>query len=193
MENIELLVILCILLGLSNWFIFYQNNKFTKYNYDDNILDKLNKHIIELKENNRILELKENNRFLELKESNRILELKENNRILELKENMPPERKNMINIRTRGNPDDYQLIGILMKNDIEVAYNLYGRQTYPGSSKYEYYTHAIINNNNIKIPLDINKEIFDGQEININSGSFDNKNTFKVKLYPYNLPKYIPY
>jgi len=172
MENIELLIIFCILLGLSNWFIYIQNNKYPKYNYDDNILEKLNKYIIELKNNNQILE--------------KNLIYRENENII------PPERKYMINFPTRGFPDDYQLIGILIelqdKTMKDKVYNLYGRQTYPGSNLYEYYVHAIIDNNNIKIPLSYNKEIFDGQEIKI----MKNTEIYKVKLYPYNLPRYIP-
>jgi len=174
MENIEILFILCILLGMSNLFIIFQNNKYPKYNYEDSILDKLNNHILELKKNNKIIE----NEF-------NMINLKMNDNIL------PPERKYIINFPTRGYPDNYQLMGILQRDNTETAYNLYGRQTYPGSSLYEYYVHAIINNNNIKIPLNINKEIFDEQEINISGANKDN-NLFRVKLYSYNTPRYIP-
>ena len=184
MENIELLIILSLLLGLSNWFIYYQNKKNPKYNFDDNILDKLNTHILELKKNNNILE-----KELELKENILLQNIMPPERKYMI--NMQPERKYMINVPTRGYPDDYQLMGILFQDNLETVYNLYGRQTYPGSNLYEYYVHAIINNNNIKIPLNINKEIFDNQEINILK--LNDKNTnFKVKLYPYNLPRYIP-
>lgn len=202
MENIELLIILSLLLGLSNWFIYYQNNKNPKYNFDDNILDKLNTHILELKKNNNILEkeleLKENilsqNIMLPERkyminmqpEKNHMINIPEKNHMINIH-----EKNNMINIPTRGYPDDYQLIGILFQDNLEIVYNLYGRQTYPGSNLYEYYIHAVINNNNIKIPLNINKEIFDNQEIDILN--LNHKNTkFKVKLYPYNLPRYIP-
>jgi len=190
MENIEILVILCILLGLSNWFIIYQNYKFPKNNYEDTILDKLNKHIIELKNNNIILGKK--------------LELKENI-VYESSNILPPERKYAINFPTRGYPDNYQLMGILLKDNIETAYNLYGRQTYSGSNQYEYYVHAVIHNNSIKLPLNINKEIFDGQTIDIIdstrshprnksnvSSTNELNNIFKVKLYPYDIPRYIP-
>ena len=191
MENIEILVILCILLGLSNWFIIYQNYKFPKNNYEDTILDKLNKYIIELKNNNIILEKK-----LELKE--KIVYESSNTQQLE----KPPERKYAINFPTRGYPDNYQLMGILLKDNIETAYNLYGRQKYSGSNQYEYYVHAVIHNNSIKLPLNINKEIFDGQIINIIDSAHSHQhnkpsanepnNIFKVKLYPYDIPRYIP-
>lgn len=194
MENIELLIILSLLLGLSNWFIYYQNKKNPKYNFDDNILDKLNTHILELKKNNNILE-----KELELKENilSQNIMSPERKYVFNMQPerkfmiNMESEKKYIINIPTRGYPDDYQLIGILFQDNLETVYNLYGRQTYPGSNLYEYYAHAVINNNNIKIPLNINKEIFDNQEIDILN--LNHKNTkFKVKLYPYNLPRYIP-
>lgn len=114
----------------------------------------------------------------------------------------PPEQinrhvRNMnrsINIPTRGFPEDYQLKGLLLRDNTETAYNLFGRQKFPGSSQYEYYIIANMDRNHVKIPLKINgdKEIEDGQSINV-PGTNQNNGSFTVKLYDYDVPRYIPY
>ena len=100
-----------------------------------------------------------------------------------------------INVPTRGYPDNYQLMGILMRENTETLYQLFGRQKYPGSSQYEYYVKSGNDDmkNNVKIPLENknDKEIDDGQTINI-PGTDPTKGEFKVKLYKYDLPRYIP-
>ena len=218
--TIELLIIFFIILILTKCFYI----KYPEYN--ESILNKLNNNIIQLE--NNIIQLENNNKLLK-QELNKnqtfnseskynINEIKYNN-IDNLKNDLKHELKNeikyelnnnlllkqnldydnTINLPTRGYPTNYQLLGILYNNNIDIAYNLYGRQTYLGSNEYEYYIHAIINNNDIKIPLDIKKEIYDNQEINLNKSiknnilNNNNDNIFKVKLYEYNTPKYIPY
>jgi hypothetical protein len=106
--------------------------------------------------------------------------------------NIPINRS--INIPTRGFPEDYQLKGLLLRDNTETAYNLFGRQKFPGSSQYEYYIIANMDRNHVKIPLKINgdKEIEDGQTINV-PGTNQNNGSFTVKLYDYDVPRYIPY
>ena len=117
----------------------------------------------------------------------------------------PPERrvpsyaypnsviKQQFNIPTRGTPDNYQLLGLVMRDNTETAYNLFGRQTFPGSNQYEYYVQGNLDRNIVKIPLTINgdREIEDGQIITIPGTSLINGD-FKVKLYKLDVPRYNP-
>ena len=102
-----------------------------------------------------------------------------------------------INIKTRGQPNNYSQIGIITSdNDIKP---LFGRQTYRGSNSWNYYT-ALDSHLNTKIPIKkTNKncieekgcnELQNNDEVNI-SGN-DNIN-YKVELYPYNDFNYLPY
>jgi hypothetical protein len=196
METIEILIIFSLILGLTNWFILYKNNK-----YDDNVLDKLNNYINlkidEDKKNKLDLNIVKNDILLPERENiinypirefsdnyitSKIGEDKKYKLDLNIVENdiIPPERKYMINYPTRGFPDNYQLLGILLGQNI--AYKLYGRQKYRGSDLYDYYIYAV--KSDVKIPLDINKEIFDNQEIIVMNEKL------KVKLYPYDI-KYV--
>ena len=114
-----------------------------------------------------------------------------------------PERQYMggrglpINIRTRGEPSEYQNIGTLTNtsesNDVKP---LYGRRTYRGSNEWNYYT--LLNNHiQVKQAIEIDskncldergcKELMDGKNINVNGVSYT------VKLYPYSDFRYIPY
>tara|TARA_Y100000590_G_scaffold343714_2_gene392797 strand:+ start:1663 stop:2277 length:615 start_codon:yes stop_codon:yes gene_type:complete len=114
-----------------------------------------------------------------------------------------------INVRTRGEVE-YQQLGILNKQGIEnsgqqvgnssdtVILPLFGRQTYIGSNKYNYYT-STDSNNNIKIPININNinctddrgcdMINDGELINLPEFN----GIFKCTLYNFDKPRYIPY
>ena len=117
----------------------------------------------------------------------------------------PPERrvpsyaypnsiiKQQFNIPTRGTPDNYQLLGIVMRDNTETAYNLFGRQTFPGSNQYEYYVQGNLDRNIVKIPITISgdREIEDGQTIIIPGTSLMN-GEFKVKLYKLEVPRYNP-
>ena len=100
----------------------------------------------------------------------------------------PYRNRKYINIPTQGMPDNYQLLGVAMNNDNTKAYNLFGRQTYPSSSEYEYYIIGNIDNTQIKIPLNNSKEIFDKDSIRV----LELNDTFLVNLYKYDTPKYYP-
>ncbi len=163
------------------------------YKYNDNISAMSN--IIPIQTENNI-----DNEFLK----NRILLNKRDANVL-YDAFSPPERrvpeymypsviKNNINIPTRGLPENYQLLGLASRNNTETVFNLFGRQTFPGSNQYEYYVESTTNNNNYKIPIHIhgNKEIEDGQEIKIKTTD-EHKGPFKVNLYKLDNPRYNPY
>lgn len=100
--------------------------------------------------------------------------------------------RNNLNIPTRGIPDDYQLIGVLLRDNTESAYKLFGRQLYPGSTQYEYYAQAVMHNNDVKLPIKIrgDKEIEDNHIVHV-PGTDQEKGEFKVKLYNYDAPRYL--
>lgn len=109
---------------------------------------------------------------------------------------------------TRGYPDNYHLLGTLImdnKNNLSSddsqnkEYNkliqdnkiisLFGRQKYPGSSEYEYYTMISTGNNMTKIPIEQQRELFNNDSIFIKELNSD----FNVSLYPNEALKYNPF
>lgn len=97
-----------------------------------------------------------------------------------------------INIKTRGPEMNYQQQGFLYKeNGTENGpshLQLYGRQTYPGSNKWEYLvTDKSLDD--IKIPLGQQPEVQDGDELSV-KGFGDG---YKVQLYDNEELKYLPY
>ena len=99
-----------------------------------------------------------------------------------------------INLPTRGYPDNYQLLGVLLRNNTENGFNLFGRQKFSGSNQYEYYAVGKLDNTDIKIPIFLkgDKEILDGDEIFID-GTNNEKGAFRVKLYNYETYRYNPF
>ena len=101
-----------------------------------------------------------------------------------------------INIRTRGEPNEYQNIGLLKNvSESDDVKPLYGRRVYRGSNMWNYYT---LLNDHIQVKLPIMRtnncldergcsEINSGEEITVNN------ETYKVELYPYSDFRYIPY
>ena len=101
-----------------------------------------------------------------------------------------------INIRTRGEPNEYQNIGIIKNSsDSDDVKPLYGRRVYRGSNMWNYYC---LLNDHIQVKLPIMRsnncldergcsEIQSGEEITVNN------ETYKVELYPYSDFRYIPY
>ena len=119
---------------------------------------------------------------------------------------LPPERSYPtvdtvvpINIPTRGHISRYQQIGVLTNNDGDepIILPLYGKPTYPGSSKWLYYT-STDKFPSIKLPVLNNskdcqneygcKEIYESETINVPSYNKD----FSVSIYQYDKPRYIP-
>jgi hypothetical protein len=110
----------------------------------------------------------------------------------------PPVRRNPytvgipmapIGIPTRGEYGSFQQVGFLHNpNDQTQAMPLVGRRIH--SNQYEYYTFHH-NNPNIKIPIKLpgNKEINDGDNINV----YGYTAPLQVKIYELDGPRYIPY
>jgi len=115
---------------------------------------------------------------------------------------LPPEKsydltaRNAINIPTRGETPSYQQVGSLTDEDSRVL-PLYGRPTWRGSNKWNYYTNTD-GFHTTKLPvqaksrncLDDNgcDELYDDDNISI--PQYGGKN-FRVNVYPYDKPRYL--
>ena len=98
-----------------------------------------------------------------------------------------------VNIRTRGE-ENYRQLGILHGDDKVLP--LYGRRTYPGSQRWNYYTksdgynsfHLPIHKNGQDCTKNIGcKEIEENEKLKLNNGMF------KTELYELDGPRYIPF
>ena len=101
-----------------------------------------------------------------------------------------------INVRTRGEPNEYQNIGLLKNaSDSNDVKPLYGRRVYRGSNMWNYYT---VLNDHIQVKLPITRtnncldergcsEIMNGEDVKVND------KYYKVELYPYSDFRYLPY
>ena len=193
----HLIIIFMVLIGSAAWYIHNENKKHLdelNYKYNDGIIDNLNKTINELK-NNLISDNIEKKMFLTNRDRNVLYN-----------DFAAPERrqqayayphqyvKNKINIPTRGLPDTYHLIGVILRNNTESAFNLFGRQTFPGSNQWEYYVEGVMNDTQVKLPIKIkgDREVEDGQNITV-PGTDLSKGDYKVKLYDFDIPRYNPY
>jgi hypothetical protein len=103
--------------------------------------------------------------------------------------------KNLLNYPTRGYPDAYTQIGILIREgnnkegDNNKILRLFGRQEFPGSNNYQYYTAINSGNDNIKIPLNRRKmELYDDDSVFVKPLN----DHYKVELYKYDMPRYYP-
>ena len=103
--------------------------------------------------------------------------------------------KKLINIPSRGLPDNYHAIGTLVRKSDEKVLQLFGRQTFPSSNQWEYY---IIGNDSHQFPTKMplftkgKHEIEDKQEIKL-EWLDSSKGPFIVNLYEYDVPRYNPY
>ena len=106
----------------------------------------------------------------------------------------PMHVKQMIDIPTRGYPDNYRQVGILIQEGEGTGDNkilrLFGRQEFPGSNRYEYYTAINSGNDQIKVELNNNrgKELYDDDLVNVSELGKE----YKVKMHKYDAPKYYP-
>jgi hypothetical protein len=107
---------------------------------------------------------------------------------------VPVYVKQHIDMPTRGYPDNFHQLGILVLEGNETSDNkilrLFGRQEYPGSNRYEYYTAINSGHDQVKVPLDVKRgqELYDDDIVTISELASD----FKVKLHKYDAPKYYP-
>lgn len=106
--------------------------------------------------------------------------------------------QSVIDLATRGYPDSYILMGLLIqkcknkrcKNKDNKVLKLFGRQEYPGSDRYEYYALDDNYGNYIKYPIDVRQnELYDGDQIFVTG--FTSK--FELTLYKYDMPRYYPH
>jgi len=121
-----------------------------------------------------------------------------------------PQQMGMpINIETRGSGGDFQQVGILSKQNIDEdgktpgnntdtnILPLYGKPIHRGASRWLYYTETD-KYNPVKIPITVGnrdctddqgcEELYDGSDVVIPSYN----GVFKVKIYKFNKPRYIP-
>jgi len=105
----------------------------------------------------------------------------------------PVYLRRLIDLPSRGFPDNFSQFGILVKANKNDPHNqilrLFGRQEFPGSHRYEYYTAIVSGLDQIKIPLDIKKnELYDGDSLYIRELG----EKYIVQLHKYDAPKYLP-
>jgi hypothetical protein len=158
----HMLIIFVIFIGSAAWYIHKDKKKHLddpNYKYNDLVLDNLRKTITELKNKVNDVETKqttEQNKKIIIKtldtpvtdltaeDIERRLFLNHRDKEVLYNNFVAPERrqqeysypynyvKNQINIPTRGLSDSYHMMGILLRNNTESAFNLFGRQTFPG-------------------------------------------------------------
>ena len=197
-QSNHMLLIFCIFVGFAILYNQYEknNHKNTHYDYEDKIVTRVVKTINAANDNNKIDMLKE---YVDRK---RYLDVRDRGVLYD--DFAPPEKrvpeylypfnhvKNRLNIPTRGYPENYQVLGVLLRDNTETAYNLFGRQTYPGSDLWEYYCEND-KYNNVKLPVKIhgNREIMDNMEVHV-PGTNHINGKFRVKLYKFDEPRYVP-
>jgi len=112
-------------------------------------------------------------------------------------EHVYPDRevKNIINIPSRGLPDNYHSVGVLARIQDEKILQLFGRQKYMGSNQWEYYVtgmdrYGFPNKMPIKVKGD--KELYDKDKIDLDWLD-KSKGQFEVNLYNFDVPRYNPF
>ena len=106
-------------------------------------------------------------------------------------------RQMAINVPTRGDAPSYQQVGYLGGvSDAENIKPLYGRQTYPGSNQWNYFT-SLDSHLATKIPLDLDgkdctdergcKELYKNDTVTVNGTEY------AATIYQTHVPRYIPY
>ena len=105
------------------------------------------------------------------------------------------EIKNIINIPSRGLPDNYHSVGVLVRKADEKVLQLFGRQKYAGSNQWEYYVSGMDRYgfpNKMPIKVRGDKELTD--KYNISLDWLDkSKGNFEVNLYDFDVPRYNPF
>ena len=112
----------------------------------------------------------------------------------------PSYLRRMIDLPTRGYPDNFTQYGVLIRDENKKSkehdeqnkiLRLFGRNQYPGSGTYEYYTMINSGLDQIKIPLHNKRrrdELYDGDTVYIR----ELNNNYTVSLHKYDEPKYYP-
>lgn len=105
------------------------------------------------------------------------------------------EVKNMINLPTRGLPDNFHSVGVLVRKKDEKVLQLFGRQKYPGSNQWEYYVAGADSYgypNKMPVGVRGDRELDDKQKIEL-PWLDKSKGDFEVNLYNYDVPRYNPF
>jgi hypothetical protein len=105
------------------------------------------------------------------------------------------EVKNIINLPTRGLPDNFHSVGVLVRKKDEKVLQLFGRQKYPGSSQWEYYVAGADSYgfpNKMPVVVRGDRELDDKQKIEL-PWLDKSKGDFEVNLYNYDVPRYNPF
>ena len=109
-----------------------------------------------------------------------------------------PRKRMDINIPTRGEPPEYQQVGILKGDTEDSIKPLYGRITYRGSNQWNYFT-SLDSHLATKVPVYFNNSDCTDErgckEINKNDNvQFgENGQTYSASIYNTRAPRYIPY
>jgi len=108
-----------------------------------------------------------------------------------------------VNVHTRGEPPAFQQLGFLLSErndglDEPIMLPLFGRPTYVGSNKYEYYA-ASDKQHMMRIPISVENrscskdtgcnELYNNDTVYVESY----KKNFVVNIYDKDAPRYIPY
>lgn len=107
----------------------------------------------------------------------------------------PVHLRRMIDLPTRGYPDNFTQFGTLVKEGDPNQQNqnqvlrLFGRQEYPSSNRYEYYTMINSGLDQIKVPIETRRrELYDDDPVFIR----ELNQKYRVHLHNFDEPKYYP-
>ncbi len=109
----------------------------------------------------------------------------------------PIQYRRMFNFPVNGYPDNPRWLGLLISNDdskddtkdINKILKLFGRQRYPGSGQYEYYTMINVGLDQIKVHIHRKKELYDDDEVTVK----ELNRKYKVQLNKNDDSYYNPY
>ena len=111
-----------------------------------------------------------------------------------------PRKRMAINVPTRGEPPEYQQVGILTgeSGEEDTIKPLYGRQTYRGSNQWNYFT-SLDSHLATKIPVYMENndctdergcsELYKGDSVSMGEGG----SAYTTSLYGNIGPRYLPY
>lgn len=105
----------------------------------------------------------------------------------------PLEYRRMFNYPTLGYPDNYRWMGLLIDEHATDEKNkvlrLFGRQKYPRSNEYQYYTMINMGHDQIKVHIPKKRELYDHDTVTVDELG----KTFEVKLNKDDDMRYVPF
>jgi len=163
------------------------------YKYSDNAIKSLTKTIDKLQQNQ---EDNERRLFLNQRDNKVIFDIRTAPEKRQPKHAYPyPYVKAQLNIPTRGLPDNFHSVGVLVRKKDEKVLQLFGRQKYPGSNQWEYYVAGADSYgfpNKMPVVVRGDRELDDKQKIDL-PWLDKSKGDFEVNLYNYDIPRYNPF